>query len=441
MRGRIVSLAVGATVAVLVLFAVPVWLLEARTASSDVEQQAVQTARSVADYVSAGAGSDDLEAYVDRVNDRDDATPVAVLAPDGTTYGPDLPGASEQRGSGPGDGDGDRDGPFLTQSGVDVDDVDGGRLVHLVVGTQGGPTSVVAFASEARVRSTLAERLFPLGAAAALLLVLVAVAAELVSRRLVRDLDRTAELADAIAVGAPAGRVPESGPPEVRRVAHALNGLSERIEELLAAERETAADLSHRLRTPLMALRLDVDALEQGRARTELEQHVTSLERTLTAVIHEARRTQREGVVARCDPGPVAAACAAYWQPLIEDQGRDLAVDVADGLPAVRCSEQDLRDALDALVENAVAHTPDLTPLAVRAVADPSGGVTVEVRDQGAGFDPDAVRRGRSDRGSTGLGLDIARRCAAASGGRLVVDRDGPWSVVRLELGAAHSAI
>ena len=70
--------------------------------------------------------------------------------------------------------------------------------------------------------------------------------------------------------------------------------------------------------------------------------------------------------------------------------------------------------------------------------------VVVEVRDRGPGFGSDAVRRGRSDRGSTGLGLDIARRCARASGGELVVSREaGPdhddetWTVVRLELGRA----
>jgi signal transduction histidine kinase len=439
LRGRIRLLALGATVAVLLLFAIPLWLLEVRSASLEVEQSATVTARGVADYLSAAGVSESLEEYVERVNDREDLPPVQVVAPDGSTYGEKLPHAEHRSVSvDDGDRDGDRDGPFLSQSAVDVDDVDGGRLVRLEVQTDGGPTAVLAYASDARVRSIVATQLLPLGGAAVLLLVVVGVAAELVARRLVRDLDRTADLADAIAAGEAVARVPETGPPEVRRVAHALNGLAGRIDELLAAERETAADLSHRLRTPLTALRLDVESLPPGEGRQELEDHVNTLERTLTAVIHQARRSEREGPRVGCRPGPVVAESVAYWQPLIEDQGRPMQVDVDPDLPEVHCSADDLRAAIDALLENCIAHTPDQTAVAVRAVAteEPTF-VLVEVRDQGPGFAADAVHRGRSDRGSTGLGLDIARRCARTTGGELVVRRDEPWTSVRLELGLA----
>jgi signal transduction histidine kinase len=446
LRGRIRLLAVGAAAAVLVLFAIPLWLLESRSASQDVERSATENARGVADYLSAAGLGGDLQAYVDRINDREDVAPVAVITPDGTTYGPEFPGAPEQKpdaedeGEGESeDDDGDRDGPFLSQSQVDVDEVEGGRLIRVEVHTEGGPTAVLSFASDARVRSTLATRLLPLGVAAVLLVLVVAATAELVSRRLARDLDRTADLADTIAAGDAVARVPETGPPEVRRVAHALNGLAGRIDELLAAERETVADLSHRLRTPLMALRLDVESLPEGPSRVELEDHVATLERTLTAVIHQARRSEREGARVGCRPGPVVAESVAYWRPLIEDQDRPVHVDIASDLPEVHCAADDLRAAIDALVENSIAHTPDHTPIAVRAAVSGSRPqlVEVEVRDLGPGFHADAVRRGRSDRGSTGLGLDIARRCARNSGGQLVVDRDEDWTVVRLELGLA----
>jgi signal transduction histidine kinase len=442
LRLRIVSLTLAAALAVPLLFAVPLALLVERSAAQDLEQSAIAAARGVADYVSAvGTDGSEVKAYVTRVNDRKDETPVAVVAPDGTRYGPDLPGADASAPSGPPadpDADGDRDGPFLRQSPVDVRNVAGGRLIRLQVRTAGGPTTVLAYASDAHVRSTTAGRLWPLAGAALTLVVLVGVAAELVSRRLVRDLDRTADLADTIAAGDSVTRVPETGPPEVRRVAHALNGLAGRIDELLAAERETVADLSHRLRTPLTALRLDVESLPAGESRAELEDHVTTLERTLTAIIHEARRSEREGARVGCRPGPVVAESVAYWQPLMEDQDRRVHVEVAADLPEVHCSPDDLRAAIDALLENCIAHTPDHTPVGVRATTsaeDPW--VVVEVRDQGPGFPSEAVRRGRSDRGSSGLGLDIARRCARASGGDLAVSREAGWTVVRLGLGLA----
>lgn len=460
LRKRIVSLAVGAAVAVLLLFAIPLWLSAQRSASHEVEQAAIDATTGVADYVSAANGDADLDAYVERANSRDDATPIAVITPEGTTYGPALPGSDKHAGTtyadtskqDAGERGGDRDGPFLRQSEANAEPAPGGRLVCVEIETTGGPTTVLAFASDATVRSTMTAGLLPLGGAAVGLLVLVGAAAEFVSRRLVRDLDRTADLADAIASGKSVARVPGAGPPEVRRVAHALNELAGRIDELLAAERETAADLSHRLRTPLTALRLDVESLPESEARRELEDHMDSLERTLTAVIHMARRSDREGTRVACAPGPVVTASAGYWQPLIEDQGRTMEISIEPDLPEVHCSADDLRAAIDALVENAIAHTPECTPIAVRAGigCEPDDAVVIEVRDKGDGFSTDAIRRGRSDRGSTGLGLDIARGCAKASGGDFSVLRDdhavakasrneaaAPWMIVQLRMGLA----
>jgi signal transduction histidine kinase len=76
--------------------------------------------------------------------------------------------------------------------------------------------------------------------------------------------------------------------------------------------------------------------------------------------------------------------------------------------------------AVDALVENVIAHTPEGTAFTVRLTATATG-ASLEIADEGPGLPPDAVVRGRSDRGSSGLGLDIARRCAEAAGGTLTL--------------------
>jgi signal transduction histidine kinase len=95
----------------------------------------------------------------------------------------------------------------------------------------------------------------------------------------------------------------------------------------------------------------------------------------------------------------------------------------------VRASADDLSAALDALVENVVAHTPDGTPARIILTRQPVGGSTgvlIVVADEGPGIPLGAGERGRSDRGSTGLGLDIARRCAEAAGGRLTIHPNLP---------------
>jgi signal transduction histidine kinase len=83
-----------------------------------------------------------------------------------------------------------------------------------------------------------------------------------------------------------------------------------------------------------------------------------------------------------------------------------------------------------------IAHTPEGTTLTVALRPDGDGALIV-VSDEGPGFaDNEVVRRGESRAGSTGLGLDIARRTAAASGGDLRIGRaPGGGARVSMRLG------
>ncbi|MDH2415985.1 HAMP domain-containing sensor histidine kinase [Nocardioides sp. CER19] len=442
LRQRILTLAVGAAASVMVLFAIPLWLLLDRSAAEENREGAVAAARGVADYVSAGtAQPQTLEAYVDRLNARSERARVAVLLPDGTRLGADLPAGapheSDQRVPEE-HADTDDDNGLMPVSEPEFHEVGGGQLVSVRATTSDGPVVVLAYSSAEEERSRAVDRILWLGVAAAVLLLFAAAAAEVVSRRLVRDLDETAAAADRLGEGDLSARAPEDRvASEVRRVSAALNRLAGRIGDLLAAERETVADLSHRLRTPLTAVRLDVEALPPSERTDELELHLDQLERTLTAVIRAARRPEREGVRPRSDATEVVREQVDFWRPLAEDQGRTVTLALPDHPVQVHCSADDLRAAVDALLENSMAHTPEGVSISV--LLDEGSGrgapVRLEVRDQGPGIPDGAVHRGRSDRGSTGLGLDIARACAEASGGSLEVGREDGWTVVRLLLG------
>ena len=84
--------------------------------------------------------------------------------------------------------------------------------------------------------------------------------ADLLARRLTRPLSEVAAVSHRLAHGDLDARAGVDGPPEVRQVSAGLNLLAGRITELLAQERATVADISHRLRTPLTALRIDVES-------------------------------------------------------------------------------------------------------------------------------------------------------------------------------------
>jgi signal transduction histidine kinase len=422
MRRRILFLSVGMTTLVVLAFAVPLVLLMRSTTANESKERARYRAEAVAYYVGDRDNSaDDISAYIQGLSEDGPGT-ISVRLPDGTTLGDPPPGgvsAPQPLPADYGDGDGDRKGPPQLGD-VEYRSINGGTAVEVAVGTPQGPASVCLFLTADELYDGLTPRLLILIGGSLAVLLLSIVGAELVSRRLARPLEETASTAERLAKGDIDARAPTTGPAEVAKVGAALNGLADRIDEVIAVEREAVADLSHRLRTPLTALRLQVEALPDRERAEELNIQVSSLERTLTAVITAARRPQREGRVPHCDAVEVTRNRAAFWEPLFEDQGRVLALDLPEPPAVVRSSAEDLAAALDALVENVVAHTPDGTPARITLTREQSV-VRIAVADKGPGIPLGAGERGRSDRGSTGLGLDIARRYAEATGGHLTI--------------------
>src|SRR5690606_40938140 len=96
---------------------------------------------------------------------------------------------------------------------------------------------------------------------------------------------------------------------------------------------------------------------------------------------------------------------------LAEDPARECRAPLAPGPLPVRLSAEELAAAMDALLANVFAHTADGTAFEVRLSPRHGGGAAVDVVDEGPGLsDPAVFERGRSEGGSTGLGLDIDRK-------------------------------
>jgi signal transduction histidine kinase len=111
-------------------------------------------------------------------------------------------------------------------------------------------------------------------------------------------------------------------------------------------------------------------------------------------------------------------------------------VSTVPGPVPVGTGAAELAACLDALLGNVFAHTPEGTACAVDLAVRPGGGAILTVSDNGPGFTgTDPVRRGASGAGSTGLGLDIARQTAEASGGALTVHSGPGGATVVVELG------
>jgi signal transduction histidine kinase len=301
----------------------------------------------------------------------------------------------------------------------------GGEEVLVAVGGLVGGNAVIrTFVPASVLHHGVTRAWLLLGCVGLLLLVLSVAVADQLARSLVRPIKALALASDRLAAGDLSARATVAGPPEVCRAGAGLNRLAVRIGELLAHERETVADLSHRLRTPLTALRIDAESLRDGAEMERLLADVSAVERTVSGIIREARRPGGNGTPASCDAAAVIAERAAFWWPLAEDQDRWMTVELAPGPVPVLVSRDDLAACADILLENVFAHTPEGASLAIRLSPRAGGGAWLVVTDDGPGFgDADPTPRGLSRGGSTGLGLDIARRIAEASGGTLAVGR------------------
>src|SRR5665647_3414389 len=298
----------------------------------------------------------------------------------------------------------------------------GGVELLLPVAGPEGKAAVRTFVPDAELTAGVRQTWLVLVGVGALLLGATVLAGDRIARRLARSALDLSHVADRLGAGDLTARVTPSGPPEIVSVGRVLNGLGARVAGLLAAERELVADLSHRLRTPITALRLDVDLLEDPLERERMAAHVDDLVQAVDDVVWIARNPGSQAPELGCDAAAVVAGRARFWAVLAADQGRDLDIDLPDAALAVPASAAALGAAVDVLVDNVFSHTPDRTPFAV-AVRARGDVVEVVVQDAGPGFATTALaERGRSGAGSTGLGLDVARRTVEDVGGRLVLD-------------------
>ncbi len=255
------------------------------------------------------------------------------------------------------------------------------------------------------------------------LVIVAVVAADRLGRSVVRPIQELSQAALALGGGDLDRRITPSGPDEIADVGVAFNFLAERLRLLLAEERESVADLSHRLRTPLTALRLQAETLNDREASSVLLDDIDRLESAVDRMIEEARKPSEEKGPEQADLGAVVRHRATFWKVLADEQDRPVDVHTSGGRLPVAMSGQDLGALIDTLMENVFSHTGP--GVGYRIEARPGDGadqVVLVVEDSGGGFEHDsALERGESGGGSTGLGLDIVLRAAQRTGGGLKI--------------------
>jgi signal transduction histidine kinase len=270
---------------------------------------------------------------------------------------------------------------------------------------------------------------------------------------LTRRLRRLEAAAEQIAAGDFSQPVVDHGRDEVAQLARAFEDMRVRLANLERARREFIQNASHELRTPLFSLGGFIELLEDedldDRTRREFlaetRAQIDRLAKLATDLLDLSRLDagQLAVDVENVDLSETARIAFEEFRPAAEASGHELNVDVV--VPAVASADgQRVLQVARILVQNAIRHTPDGTPVTVVVDAD-DGRAVLEVRDEGLGIAPDAVphvfeRFYRAPGGRTsgsGLGLAIAAELTRRMRGELTVSSRPGATVFRFALPAA----
>ncbi|MFF3633462.1 sensor histidine kinase [Streptomyces sp. NPDC002250] len=413
MRWALVKVCLAVTTMVVVAFAVPLGLVVKEMARDRAYSNAEREAAAVAPALSITTDRDKLERVV--ASAGDDSGMAVHLPADGARGALDL---GRQRAA-------DKDIAAVRRLGrASTTSVSGGSTLLQPVALGSGIAVVEVYVPESETSNGVGTAWAVLAAVGLALIVGSVAVADRLGVRMVRPARRLVEGAHELGEGKLGARVPEDGPTELRLAAAAFNSMADQVVQLLANERELAADLSHRLRTPLTVLRLNAASLGAGPAADQTRAAVAQLEGEVDTIIRTAReakpQTAAAGPGAGCDAAEVVRERMEFWSALAEDEGRKWRVAGVERPVRIPVARADLAAALDALLGNVFRHTAEGTAFAVD-VHNAEDAVIVLISDAGPGIpDPDAAMargRGSGSAGSTGLGLDIVRRLAEATGG------------------------
>ncbi|RMX06019.1 HAMP domain-containing protein [Corticibacter populi] len=269
----------------------------------------------------------------------------------------------------------------------------------------------------------------------------VLVVAWLVAWRLVRPLRRLIDAAGQLRYGHELPDLPVRGPHEARELTRQFNAMQRRLAQHRDARTRMLAAISHDLRTPVTALRLQAELIDDENLREDMIASLVELQAMVEETLDFARADARAEAWQTVDVAALLAPLERRYQQL----GHTVPFTVPTGLRWV-CRPIALRRALANLIENALRHAGDAAVRVVLPGPSTAGALCLCVEDAGPGIDPRKLEqvfepflqlddaRGPQRQG-LGLGLAIARTCVEMQGGTLVLENrseGGLRAVIRL---------
>lgn len=253
---------------------------------------------------------------------------------------------------------------------------------------------------------------------------------------------RITEAVDALADGESNKPLPEQGASEIRRLAHSVNTLLERLTNLESSRKRLLANLVHEIGRPLGALRMGIEALGQGAERDPqfygemlagMSQETSRLQRLLEELSHLQEQTlgELELNFESIDLCTWLPQTLATWKQAAMRKQLNWNISLPSVPLTLQADPLRLGQVLGNLVSNAIKFTPENGSITVEA-GEKQDQVWISVSDTGTGILPTEqekifnpfVRGGHGKRfpQGMGLGLGIARDIVEAHGGKLTLE-------------------
>jgi signal transduction histidine kinase len=254
-------------------------------------------------------------------------------------------------------------------------------------------------------------------------LLMTSAAAAFIARRVAWPLSQLAASASEAARGGSATRVPEEGPDDVRRAAHAFNAMTDQVKRTLQSQRQLLSAVGHDLRTPITAMRITSEFIEDSDVRERMQKNLEELQELTEAVLSAASGAGGEQMRKIDLAALVESLCTD-----MDELGEPVSWEVHDTAP-INCRPNEIRRAVRNLIQNAVAYG---TKAEVRLNAA-NGHYQVIVEDEGPGiaeadrarvFEPFVrLEASRSmETGGSGLGLTLVKVIAEGHGGTVELE-------------------
>jgi signal transduction histidine kinase len=247
--------------------------------------------------------------------------------------------------------------------------------------------------------------------------------AALIASRVTRPLRELASAASLAARGGAAHRVSEKGPQDVSRAARAFNAMNDQVKRTLESQRQLLSAVGHDLRTPITAMRINTEFVEDTELRERIQKNLDELQQLTEAVLDAARGAGWEQMRKIDLAALIESLCAD-----LDEMNEPVTWQTHVTAPYL-CRPNEIRRAVRNLIENAIAY-------GIKAhvcLGTTAEAYVIKVDDEGPGI-PEAEQARvfepfvrletsrSSETGGTGLGLTLVKAIAEGHGGSITLE-------------------